>query len=398
MRSLLWGALPWALMAQAPPLTFNDLQHRAHRSLDQLKAEALLAERQRALAGSQGLLREGPSLGVAAGPRTNPAAPTTSDQSVEVDLPLFLGAGARRRLEVALGEADPTLRHAARVEADFRLRCAYLDAWQAQERLRLREADLATARRWLQAARARLAAGADPTFQVSLVEGEILKAQLDLEEAQRQRALAWGALRALADLPREPEALADPGAVASVEAEAQPTLYAQGVLLRALALRSDLDQQTLRHQEALATSRWSLRGSYGREGEDRITKVGVAFRFTRPGEGQALRRETAAHLATTRRELEIARVELDARFQSTLQRLRAWPADPPAPDFDRALQAVGLRLEEGKERPSEALPSRRQPLDAQMALLARRHAHHVLGAELRALTEPEARPHEGARP
>ena len=49
------------------------------------------------------------------------------------------------------------------------------------------------------------------TFQASLVEGEILKAQLDLAEARRERSLAWAALRGQADLPPEPQPLADPG-------------------------------------------------------------------------------------------------------------------------------------------------------------------------------------------
>jgi hypothetical protein len=44
-------------------------------------------------------------------------------------------------------------------------------------------------------------------------------------------------------------------------------------------------------------------------------------------------------------------------------------------------------LAEGKERPSEALPIRRQLLEAQVARLRRLHANHLLIAELQALTE-----------
>ncbi|MBK9794909.1 MAG: TolC family protein [Holophagaceae bacterium] len=55
--------------------------------------------------------------------------------------------------------ADPALREAARTEARFHLRRAYLDAWLSERLLQLREADLATVESWLKAARARLEAG-----------------------------------------------------------------------------------------------------------------------------------------------------------------------------------------------------------------------------------------------
>jgi hypothetical protein len=46
-----------------------------------------------------------------------------------------------------------------------------------------------------------------------------------------------------------------------------------------------------------------------------------------------------------------------------------------------------MRLSEGKERPSEALPIRRQLLEAQVASLRRLQAAHLLTAELQALTD-----------
>ena len=388
MRTLFLGALPCLLMAQAPPLSFDDILQRARTSPDQLRTEALLAERHRALSGSRGFLREGPALGLAAGPRTHtqPGTPASTDQSVELDLPLFLSPGVRSRLEAVLGQADPTLREAARLEARFRLRQAYLDAWLAERLLQLREADLATVQVWLQAARARLEAGADPAFQVSLVEGEALRAQADLDEARRQHLGAWAGLRSLAEIPTLPSPLADPGAVPEGPPADLQARFEAGALRQAFQSRLRLEQETLRHQEALATSRWSLRGSYAREGEERVGKVGLAYRFARPGEGRALRRETEAALQAATRDLESALLELDARFQSALARRQA--AVPPAPftGFDRSLRAVGLRLQEGRERPSEALPIRRQLLEAQAASHRRLHAAHLLSAELQALT------------
>ncbi len=98
MRILLLGALPCLLMAQAPPLSYDDILLRARTSPEQFRTEALLAERHRVLNGTRGFLREGPSLSITAGPRTSPVASTTTDQSVDLDLPLFLSPGTRRRL------------------------------------------------------------------------------------------------------------------------------------------------------------------------------------------------------------------------------------------------------------------------------------------------------------
>ena len=386
MRIFLLGALPCLLMAQAPPLSFDDILQRARTSPGQYHTEALLAGRHRALSGTRGFLRDGPSLGIAAGPRTRPATATTNDQSVDLDLPLFLAPGTRRRLEGALGQADPALREAARVEARFLLRQAYLDAWLAERLLQLREADLATVQTWLKAAQARLEAGADPGFQVSLVEGEVLRAQADLDEARRQRLNTWAGLRSLADVPELPVSLADPGGLFPLPPDGLQARFEASSLRRAIQSRLELEQQTQRHQEALATSRWSLRGSYSREGEERISKVGLAYRFSRPGEGQAIHREAEATLQATKRELEIALLELDARFQSALTRLQTAPPPTPFKGFDLSLKAVSLRLSEGRERPSEALPIRRQLLEAQVASHRRLLAAHLLIAELQALT------------
>lgn len=386
MRSLLLGAMPCLLVAQAPLLTYDDILQRALASPEQFRTEALLAERHRALASTRGFLREGPALGISAGPRTNPIAPTTTDQTVDLDLPLFLSQGSRGRLEAALGKADPALRSAAKVEAQFRLRAAYLDAWLAEEILHLREADLVTVQAWLKAAQVRLEAGADPAFQVTLVEGEVLRAQADLDEARRQRLTVWAVLRSLSEVPSTPTALAAPGDAALPSVEGLPAKFEASTLRRAIQNRLNLEETALQHQEAIATSRWSLRGSFGKEGEDRIGKIGFAFRFSRPGESQAIRRETEATIQAIKRELETALLELDARFQSALARLQTTTPPLPFTGFELSLKAISLRLSEGRERPSEALPIRRQLLEAKAASYRRLHAAHLLSAEVQALT------------
>jgi hypothetical protein len=305
---------------------------------------------------------------------------------VDLDFPLFLSQGTRHRLVEALGQTEPLLREATRVEAHYTLHRLYLDAWLAERLVQLRERDLATVQSWLKATQARVEAGADAAFQVNLVEGELLRAQADLDEARRQRLMTWAELRSMADLPQSPVAIANPGDLPQTSGDSLQAMFQSSSLRRALKARLDLEVENLRHQEAIATSRWSFRGTYAREGEEHIGKIGLAYRFARPGEGAAVRRETEANLQATRRDLELALDELDARFQAGLARLQGSTPPVPFTGFETALKAIGLRLSEGKERPSEALPIRRQLLEAQAASNRRLHAAHLLAAELQALT------------
>jgi hypothetical protein len=136
----------------------------------------------------------------------------------------------------------------------------------------------------------------------------------------------------------------------------------------------------------VALSRWGLRAGLALEGVDTFGRVGVVVRFNRSGEPEALRQASEAALAASRRATELALAALDTRFRTARERLDA--ASPPeAPEtFAAAIQAVGLRLREGKERPSDALPIRRQLLEAQIVTLRRLHAAHLAAAEIELLT------------
>ncbi|HXU44500.1 MAG TPA: TolC family protein, partial [Thermoanaerobaculia bacterium] len=176
------------------PLSFQEIAKRALPSVEALGVESRLAEPFQLLGAGRGHLREGPTVGIATGPRRGPSA-TTGDLAVEVELPLALASEPRNRLAAEVASATAALREGAAREARLRLRRAYLDAWLAERILSLRAAELSTVETWLAAARARLAAGADPPFEASLVEGEILGARLALDQAREERTLAWGALR-----------------------------------------------------------------------------------------------------------------------------------------------------------------------------------------------------------
>jgi len=380
--------LPCVLLAHGAaqaPLTYPDIQAKARPAPAQGRADALLAEHHLRLQETRGFLRDGPTLSLLAGPRRTPGEPGTTDKAVDVDLPLFLSTRVRAELERALGQAHPVLREAAHREGMFRLRSAYLDAWLASRLRGLREADCATVERWLGTAHARFEAGSDPAFQTALVEGELLKARQDLDEAWAQEARSWGALAALAELPALPQPLADPGPLPPVPAADLQARLHEGPLRKALEAEAGLEERGLRLKEAQDLSRWSLRGAYAAEGPEKVARIGVAVRLPRPGEARAIRSATEARIQANRAASRQALAELDARAQGAVTRLKAAGSGPDVPDFGAAIEAVGLRLREGRERPSEALPIRRQLLESQMAALRRHHARQLLAAELDAL-------------
>jgi outer membrane protein TolC len=394
MRLSLYGALPCLLMVQAAaqtPLTFAHLQAKARPAPGQWRAEALITEHQLQLQESRGFLREGPTLALSAGPRRSPGAPGTTDRGFEVDLPLFLAPSIRAGLSASLGQAHPLLVEAARREDRLRLRSAYLDAWLASRLISLGQAELATVERWFQTAQARFEAGADPAYQVALVESERLKVQQELDEARAQEALAWGTLAALTDLPSTPVPLADPGPVPEFPPGELALQLQEGPLRKALVAQADLEERSLRLKEAQTLSRWSLRGSFAQEGEEKVTRLGLAVRLPRLGERAAIRRGTETRIRAVQGQARQTLAELDARAAGAVARLRLAPGTAPLPDFTQAIAAVGLRLQEGRERPSEALPIRRQLLEGQKASLRRLHTQHLLAAELQTLM-PEVHP------
>jgi hypothetical protein len=166
-----------------------------------------------------------------------------------------------------------------------------------------------------------------------LVEGERLKAQQELDEARTQMARAWAALVALAELPSLPVPLADPGAIQTIP-------------------------------------------------EDNIA---ASLRLPRPGEATSVRQSTETQIRVLQGEYRQALAELDARILGVVYRFQKASTVSPVPDFTRAIQEVGQRLEAGKEQPSEAFPIRRQLLEAQMAALKRIQARHAITAEIQYL-------------
>jgi len=373
--------------AQTPqkPLTYDDILVKARPTTEQWRMDSRFAEWRGQLQETRGFLREGPTVSLDAGARRSPGLTRSTDKGVELELPLFLSPKIRSDMERSLGVADPLMVESARREAALRIKIGYLEAWLAQRLLALRETDLSTVEHWLQATQARAKTDTEPSYQVSLVEGERLKAQQELDEARNQVARAWAGLIFLADLPAMPVPLADPGPIRPISEENIEQNLRQCPLRKALLAQVNLEERSLRLKQAQTLSRWSLRGSYSTEGEDRISRLGVAVRLPRPGEAMTVHQSTETQIRVLQGEYRQALAELDARILGVVYRFQKASAVSPVPDFTRAIEELGLRLEEGREQPSEAFPVRRQLLEAQMAALRRIQARHMITAEIQFL-------------
>lgn len=372
------------LMAQSD-LTFEALQSRAKPDPTQLRAEADLATLQRELATTGGIFREGPTVAVEAGRRVTSTGNST-DKAAQVDAPLLLAPGVRRNARQVLEASTRTSLALLRVESRQRLRMAYLEAWSTQAQLRVRESQVLATEAWLRVAQARVASGSDPAFQVDLVMGDQYRQRAELGEAHRLASEAWAHLRGLADLPLEPLSLAGPGPAVLPDPATQTEAFEQSLMRRAVVERLAREQSQFELQQALRGARWSLRGSHASEGDETVTRFGIAFRLPRPGEAKALRSEASAVRRALDRERESTILQLESRFQTALARLRTFGAVPLPLAFEGALAAVDLRFREGKERPSDALLLRRQVLEAQIASLQRLRDAHALLAELEVMT------------
>lgn len=384
-----------ALCGQDPahssvPLTFDVLLAKARPDPGQLRLEAELAARERLLASTGGMLREAPTLTAESGRRSGPVVSST-DRLAQVDAPLLLAPGVHAMAQESHGRAQTAMLSLAKAESRHRLRMAYLETWLAMAQLRLRNSLLALTETWGKAAKARVDSGADPAFHLDLVRGDLARLRSERAELQRRATEAWAGLRAWVDLPAEIQPLADPGPTRLPHPRGLPESFQQSLIRRATTERAISERAGFELAQAIKTSRWALKGSYSLEGDERIVRVGVAVRLPRPGEIQAQRREEVTGRALLAREGEAAAFQLESRFQTALARLRSFDTEPAPISFEAALKAITVRLQEGKERPSDAIQLRRLLVEAENAVLVRHWEGHALQSELELLTMGDAR-------
>jgi len=379
-----------AAWAETVPLTFDDIVSRSAPDPALLMRTADLARLQRELAVTGRFTREGPTLEAELGPRRLEDGARKLEASARIEVPILSDRRARAEADSLLRDGTPAVLAAGAVESRLRLRAAYLDAWLAQQRLTVIDAQVQAVEQLVTSVRKRVEAGADAPYEAALVEGEMLRSRTESDGARASLGEAWAALCALADLPAEPQTLASPGMPELSIPEDAASRFSAGLLRQSVAQRGSLEVAFLGVAQAQRRSRWSAAATIAKEADESFATVGAAYRFPRRGEDAAIARERAATGAAIDRGASIEAARLATRFETALERAKRFGPITAPDTFDDALRAVALRMELGKERPSVALPVRRQLLEAQGAALRRVRDGHLLIAEIEALIAGES--------
>jgi hypothetical protein len=384
------GLVTNAAAADSDGLTFDDVVQRAAADPARLVRAAGLARMERELAVTGRFTREGPTLEAELGPRRMEDGARKVEASARIEVPFLSDRRERAEADSRLRSGTSDVLAADAVESRLRLRQAFLDAWLEQERLKVLEAQVQATEQLLAAIRKRVEDGAEAPYEAVLVEGETQRSRSESDGARAALGEAWSTLRALADLPTEPQTLASPGTPELNIPEDAESRFGAGLLRRAVAHRGSLETAFLVVEQAQRRSRWSAAATIAKEADESFATFGAAYRFPHRGEDAALARERATTGAAIDRAAEVEAARLATRFETVIGRAKRFGPIASPDAFDDALRAVALRVELGKERPSLALPVRRQLLEARAAALRRIRDAHLLNAELDALIAGEA--------
>jgi hypothetical protein len=376
-----------ALVAADGPITLESVLAHVRSGPAELRAEVDLAQARRAVAEAALRLREAPIVGVEAGPRWDERS-TTVDLSLGVELALLRRGDQRDELERALAASERALRRAALAATRRIVHDAYIDAWAAAERVRLRGRDRDLVERWLDLARRRVEAGAEAAFEADIVKAQLEDSRRALAQARADAVGSWHRLEAWAALTASPNALTEPPRfLAYPRPAAAPE---DGAASEAIRARTRLLVSLAGLGAARDRSRFSVLSSVEREGEENAAHVGFALRWPRRGEHSAIAATVVAEVAALEREAELEMADLRVRWleASTLLEELGDPATigESAAGLETALVALDVRLAEGKDRPVEALAARREILSLLEDALERRVAAHHAAAELIELT------------
>ena len=192
-------------------LTFDDIVQRAASDSALLTRAADLARFQGQVASTGRFSREGPTLEAELGPRRMADGARRLEATARIDVQILSGGRARVEAGSRLRNTSPDILAADAVESRLRLRTAYLDAWLWQERLEVIDRQVESNEQLLASVQKRVEGGAEAPYEADLVEGEMLRSRSESDGARAALGEAWSALRALADLPPEPQTLASPG-------------------------------------------------------------------------------------------------------------------------------------------------------------------------------------------
>jgi hypothetical protein len=376
--------------AESDALTFADIVQRAAADPTLLARSAGLARLQGELAATSRFTREGPTLEAELGPRRTQDGARKLEASARIEVPILSGRRSRAEADSQLRSASPEILAADAVESRLRLRTAYLDAWLQQERLKVQDDQVQASEQILASVRKRVEAGAEAPYEVALVEGDMLRTRSESDAARAALGDAWTALRALADLPPQPQELASPGMPDLNVPKDVASQFGTSLLRRAAGHRESFEAAFLDVEQAKRRSRWAVAATVAKEADESFATVGAAYRFPNRGESAAFGRERETAAAAIDRGAEVDAARLATRFETVIERAKRFGPVTPPDAFDDALRAVTLRMDLGKERPSVALPVRRQLLEARGAALQRIRDAHLLMAEIDALVAGDA--------
>jgi cobalt-zinc-cadmium efflux system outer membrane protein len=383
--TLAFALAPWPSVAA--DLTWEELHTARPPHAAELAAAARLADAERRIATSAGFVREGVRFTVEAGPRRAPGEDTATDVALGLDLPLVAARAEQREAADALAAARPVLRAAARAEATLALERAVVALWRAENDAAWAREAVADLEGWLVESRRRAEAGADAAYEPVLVAGEVARARTELAEAAGASAAARTAFAALAG---EAHATIDVAPLFASDDRA-PTVagtgdWRSGASALAAASVARLERALLALETELDASRWGVAGAVGREGEEEVARVGLAYRFPPKGESAAFAARREAEQRRIERERDLALSDLAGRAARAVA-LLAEPANQPAErELAEAERALRARFNEGRARVGEILPLRRALADARRSLLEARAARAETRFELRFLS------------
>jgi cobalt-zinc-cadmium efflux system outer membrane protein len=395
LAGLLLLASPSSDAQQQTSLTFPDVLARARASAPAVVAARLRIDEARGrVVGVSLPFATNPTLSVEAGPRRGDAA-TTADYGIEVGQDLEPPSRRRARLDAARAGVTQEEQRAREIERDAvrQVATSFVRAVEARERVEAATTARQLADEALRIAERRFKAGDVARLDVNLARTAVARADGDARAAEATLAGHVTQLKVLLGITA-PETVAVSGSLH----DALGVIPLDDLMTRAME-RPDLRVLDAEIAEAEAEQRLAatlrrpelgLRGSYRREGSERIVLGGVALSLPLFNRGQEASAVAGARLTRLRAEREALRTAIEADVRGAVATYEALRA--AAADFERTViplveENETLALESydvGQIGLADLLVVRRDALDARRSLIDQLIETRLAEVELRA--------------
>ena len=380
---------------QQTSLTFQDVLARARASAPAVVAARLRIDEARGrVAGASLPFAINPTVSVETGPRRGDAA-TTTDYGVEVEQDFEPPSRRRARLEAARAGVTQEEQRAREIERDAirQVATTFLRAVEAHERVETATSAKQLAEEALRIAERRFKAGDVAQLDVNLARTAVARADGEARAAAATLAGQITQLKVLLGIAASVSV-----AVSGSLHEAVGPIGSADLVARAME-RPDVRVLDAEIAEAEAEQRFAatlrrpefgLRGSYRREGSERIALGGVGLSFPIFNRGQEAAAVASARLARLRAEREALRTAIEAEVQGAIATYEALQA--AAAEFERTViplveENEKLALESydvGQIGLADLLVVRRDALDARRSLIDQLIETRLAEIELRA--------------